>query len=227
MVSKNVWVVIPAYNESSVIQTTIKDVLNFFQNVVVVDDHSPDCTARLAYESGATVCRHPINLGQGAALQTGITYALSQGASHIITFDADGQHSIHDAMNMVDTLDKTQVDVVLGSRFLGANPIGMTRSKRVLLAAATFFTRITSGLSVTDTHNGLRCLSAKAAKEITIKHNRMAHASELLNQIGKLKLKYVESPCTITYTDYSKAKGQRLTGAFKILYDLSVGKLYK
>jgi len=227
MIDKNVWVVIPAYNEASVIETTVKGVLNFIPNVVVVDDCSPDSTAQLAYESGAVVCCHPINLGQGAALQTGITYALSRGASHIITFDADGQHSIHDALNMVDILENKQVDVVLGSRFLGAKAIGMSRSKRVLLAAATFFTRVTSGLQVTDTHNGLRCFSAKAARKITIKHNRMAHASEFLNQIGKLQLKYVECPCTITYTDYSKAKGQRLTGAFKIVYDLSVGKLYK
>jgi len=227
MTNRSVWIIIPAYNEGTVIHSTVIDALSVFSNIIVVDDCSSDESAGIAKAAGAHVCRHPINLGQGAALQTGITYSLSKGATHLVTFDADGQHSIRDALEMVEVLDRKNVDVVLGSRFLGNKAIGMTRSKRILLAAATYFTRITSGLTVTDTHNGLRCFSAKAARKIKIRQNRMAHASELLNQIGSLQLKYTECPCVITYTDYSKAKGQRLSGAFKIVYDLSIGKLYK
>lgn len=219
------WVVIPAYNEASVIASTIQEVLKGFQHVVVVDDCSSDDTARIAVAAGASVCRHPVNLGQGAALQTGIDYAIANGADNVVTFDADGQHRLADALTMIDVITTSGVDVVLGSRFLGADAVGMAKSKRLLLRAATLFTRVTTGLNVTDTHNGLRCLSGKAARKLRIRHNKMAHASEILAQIGELGLKYKEVPCTIIYTDYSRTKGQKMSGAFKILYDLAVGRL--
>lgn len=221
------WVVIPAFNEGTVIGSTVQEVLQGFRNVVVVDDCSTDDTAREAVIAGASVCRHPINLGQGAALQTGIDYAIAKGAENVVTFDADGQHRLADALSMVDIITSSDVDVVLGSRFLGADAVGMRKSKRALLYAATLFTRITTGLNVTDTHNGLRCLSSKAARILRIRQNKMAHASEILEQIGRLGLKYKEIPCTIIYTDYSRAKGQKMSGAFRILYDLAVGRLNK
>jgi glycosyltransferase involved in cell wall biosynthesis len=169
---------------------------------------------------------HPINLGQGAALATGITYALRAGAKMIVTFDADGQHRVEDAVLMLEVANETASDVVLGSRFLG-QAVGISEKKKFFLKAATMFTRWTSGLAITDTHNGLRCLTAKAARAIKIRHNRMAHASEILNQIGGLGLKYVEVPCVITYSEYSVAKGQRMSGAINILTDLAIRKLYK
>lgn len=227
MPADNAWIVIPAYNEGQVLEETVAKALNVFQHVVVIDDCSTDNSSTIALNAGATVCRHPINLGQGAAIQTGISYALTNGAKYIITFDADGQHSIDDALAMLIEIKKGQADVILGSRFLDAKPIGMSKAKRMLLTMATLYTKLTSGLNVTDTHNGLRCFTAQAAKQIRIRHNRMAHASEILNQIGTLDLTYKEVPCTIIYTDYSRAKGQRLSGAFKILYDLGLGKLHK
>ncbi|MFD2646381.1 glycosyltransferase family 2 protein [Devosia albogilva] len=220
------WIVIPAYNEEEVIGGVVRAVRAEYANVVVIDDCSRDDTAAAALAAGAHVCSHPINLGQGAALQTGIDFALAQGADAIVTFDADGQHSLVDAAAMIDRLRDGDADVVLGSRFLGGT-VGMPRAKRWLLKAAIFYTRLTSGLKVTDTHNGLRCFSRHAAQTIRIRHNRMAHASEILNKIGSEKLRYAEVPCTITYTDYSKAKGQRMTGAIAILSDLAIGKLYK
>jgi glycosyltransferase involved in cell wall biosynthesis len=220
------WVVIPAFNEAEVITATVKDVSAYFDNVVVVDDHSSDATEILALKAGAHVCRHPVNLGQGAALYTGIQYALSQGAESIVTFDADGQHSAADAAAMVQVLYKEHCDVVLASRFLG-NAEGLSRGKRVFLKLATIFTRVTTRLAITDTHNGLRVLSRSAAQQMQINQNRMAHASEILSQIANLGLAYVEVPCTITYSKYSVAKGQQMSGAFAILTDLFVRRLYK
>lgn len=227
MPDRNVWIVIPAYNEREVIQSTIEAVKIKFGNIVVVDDCSSDKTAVMAASTGVAVCTHAINLGQGASLQTGIAYALSVDADYIVTFDADGQHCVEDIRAMIDMIEERQVDVVLGSRFKGKAALGLGTAKRLFLKAATLYTRLTSGLAVTDTHNGLRCFSAKAAKMIRIRHNRMAHASEILNQIGQHKLSYAEIPCTIIYTDYSREKGQRMSGAFKIVYDLAVGKFYK
>lgn len=222
----SVWVVVPAYNEGQVVADTVVTLTGVFDNIVVVDDCSSDNTGNLALKAGAFVCRHPINLGQGAALQTGINFALSKGADIIVMFDADGQHSPSDAVKMVEILGETGVDVVLASRFLGRTE-GMSKARGYLLKAATAYTRISTGLKLTDTHNGLRVLSRKSAQSINLKQNRMAHASEILEQISSLGLSYVEFPVTIFYSDYSKSKGQKMTGAFAIMADLIIRRLYK
>lgn len=223
---ERVWVVVPAYNEGPVVATTVGDLMRHFHNVIVVDDCSGDATGMLALEAGAHVARHPVNLGQGAALATGIAYALRHGAEVIVTFDADGQHSTADADAMVRTLDESGVDVVLGSRFLGTAE-GISAGRRRLLWLAVLFTRLTTGLVLTDAHNGLRVFSRHAAQTIRIRQNRMAHASEILEQIARHKLSLVEAPCSVVYTDYSRAKGQRWTGAFSILGDLLTRRLYR
>lgn len=222
------WMVIPAFNEAQyeTIAATVRSARRVFSNIVVVDDCSRDGTGELALREGAHVCCHPVNLGQGAALATGIRYALLQDADEIVTFDADGQHGVKDAQTMVNVLRAKKVDVVLGSRFLGTAS-GISSSRRLLLKAATVFTRMSTGLAVTDAHNGLRVLTSSAAEAITITQNRMAHASEILHQIAELGLSYVEVPTHITYTDYSVAKGQKMSGAFTILGDLLIRKLHR
>jgi glycosyltransferase involved in cell wall biosynthesis len=222
----NTWVVIPAYNEGNVIAANVAAVVQVFPKVVVVDDCSDDDTGEKSFAAGAYVCRHPINLGQGAALATGIEFAIQNGASNVVTFDADGQHSIEDARVMVRLREESGVDVVLGSRFLGKT-VGASRGRTAFLKVATAFTRATTGLLITDTHNGLRVLSRKAAQTIKIRQNRMAHASEILHQIADNRLSYIEAPCTITYTAYSVQKGQRMMGAFMIVGDLILRGLYR
>ena len=160
-----------------------------------------------------------MNLGQGATLRTGIEYALSRGASYVATFDADGQHDEETLPIMVARLDEGLSDVVLGSRFLGSSP-GMPPSRRWLLRAARAFTRMTTGLSFTDVHNGLRAFTAEAARTLAVSQNRMAHASEILNRIREEGLRWAEVPTTVRYTDYSMAKGQGGLAAVNVLYDL-------
>lgn len=223
---EDVAVVIAAFNEATAIGGVVAELRREFPWVVVVDDGSHDGTAGRAAEAGATVLVHPINLGQGAALQTGIDYAVRKGASHVATFDADGQHLVSDVVAMLALMREHGAQVVLGSRFLGATE-GMSRSRRLLLRAATLFTRITSGLRVTDAHNGLRVLRRDAAEAIEMRQNRMAHASEILDQIGSRGLRYVEAPVTIRYTEYSRAKGQSGWGSINILLDLMLARLRK
>lgn len=219
-----VWVIIPAYNERRVIAGVVESVRPVFRNVVVIDDASSDDTADCARRAGARIVRHPINLGQGAALQTGFDLALAAGASHIVTFDADGQHHVEDVPDMLAALEASGADVALGSRFLG-QAIGMSGSRRCLLQAATLFTRITTGLKLSDCHNGLRVLTARAARTLNLRQNRMAHASEILNAIRQCRLAHIEVPVTISYTDYSREKGQKLSDAFVICRDLIAMKL--
>lgn len=218
-----VFVVIPAYSEAAMIGRVVESVRQRYPDVVVVDDGSMDDTAARALDAGAVVLRHVLNRGQGAALQTGITYSLRRGAEVIVTFDSDGQHSPDDIESLIEAVVLGGADVALGSRFLGAAD-GITKSRRALLWGAVAFTRATSGLEVTDAHNGLRCLSRKAAESIDIRLDRMAHASELVDQIGRLGLTVKEVPVHIRYTEYSRSKGQRSTGALRIMLDYLFGK---
>ena len=218
----HLWIVIPAYNEASVIADVIGGLRSLRSKIVVVDDGSQDSTSQAARLGGVTILRHVTNLGQGAALQTGLIYCLGKGARYICTFDADGQHSIESVGDLLDGLIRTGSDVALGSRNLGlAHRIPLSR--RILLKGALWFTWIHSGIRVTDTHNGLRIFTAAAARSIKLTQPRMAHASEILRQISSLKLKFVEIPVSVRYTPYSLRKGQTLRGAFRIVFDLFYG----
>ncbi|MEM7474847.1 MAG: glycosyltransferase family 2 protein [Planctomycetota bacterium] len=221
-----VWIVIAAYNEASRIGETVHGLVSSGCNIVVVDDGSHDATSDVAKSLPVWVLRHPINSGQGAALQTGIDFALSRGAEAIVTFDADGQHDPADLPKMLRPVLNEEVDAVLGSRFLGhAESIPFAR--RVLLKLAILFTRLTTGLQLTDTHNGFRVFSRSAAQLIRIRQPRMAHASEILDQIAKLKLRHVEVPVTIRYSQDSLEKGQTTWDAVRISGQLLAGRLWK
>ena len=221
-----VWVVIAAYNEARMIGRVVGEVARRGYHVVVVDDGSSDQTAERAAPEADMVVRHPINLGQGAALQTGIDYALQQGAEFVVTFDADGQHRAADIEGLVAALGEAQADFALGSRFLGRT-VALPPARRLLLRVATVFTQLTTGLRLTDTHNGLRAMTRRGAAAIRLRQNRMAHASEILAQIAASGLPYVEVPVRIEYTAYSLAKGQRLGDALAILFDLFARRLYR
>ena len=226
MLMNSVWIVVPAFNEERTIAEVVVGLRRLYPNVIVVDDCSTDATAVLARTAGAHLVSHPINLGQGAALQTGITFALRQGASHLVTFDADLQHRPDDIPALLDALTKSRADFALGSRFLGS-ATDIDLSRKLLLKAAILFTRFTTGLKITDTHNGLRAMTRRGASRLQIRQNRMAHASEILQQIAKSKLPYVEVPVTVRYTSYSKAKGQRLSNSLIIMLELVTGALQR
>lgn len=221
----DVVVVIPMYNEAPVVATVVSDLRSAFTHVVCVDDGSSDGCAEVAELAGATVLRHPLNLGQGAALQTGITFALNTSAAYVVTFDADGQHRVSDAVAMLELARTEDVDIVLGSRFLhrSADP-SIPALRRQVLRAALLFTRLTTGLPLTDTHNGLRVMSRSAARKITITLHGMAHASEILGIIARQKISYREAPISVEYTDYSTAKGQSSLNAVNILFDLFLAR---
>lgn len=217
-------IVIAAYNEGKRIDQTLRSLAGY--QTVVVDDGSSDDTFQVACQHATWVLRHPINCGQGAALQTGIDFAVSQGATAIVTFDADGQHDPADLPAMLQPILDDECDVVLGSRFMG-NTVDMPLLRRMILKLATWFTRLSSGLSVTDTHNGFRVFSFHAANSLRIRQPRMAHASEILDQIGAKKLRYVERPVTIRYTAETLAKGQSTSDAVRVSGQLLAGRIWK
>lgn len=213
------WLVVPLYNEAAVVGEVVRDVLPTFPHVVCVDDGSSDGSADVARAAGARVLEHPVNLGQGAALQTGISYALARGARYVVTFDADGQHRVEDALAMVDLAREEDVAIVFGSRFLDdRTQAGLL--KRLVLKVAVWFTNQSTGLRLTDAHNGLRVMRADAARGVRLRQDRMAHASEIVLQLGRTRLPWREHPVHVLYTDYSRGKGQSLWNSVNILVDL-------
>jgi glycosyltransferase involved in cell wall biosynthesis len=214
------WVIIPMYNEGRVVEEVVRTTRETFPHVVCIDDGSSDESAEAALAGGAVVVRHPINMGQGAALQTGFDYALSDPLmSEVVTFDADGQHQVSDAVEMVAKLRAEGLDVVIGSRFLD-DRTEVGRLKKAVLKTAALYTRWTSGMALTDAHNGLRVLDRSLLEHVRIQQNRMAHASELVDKIGRAKVRWAEHPTHIIYSDYSKAKGQSLLNSVNILFEL-------
>ena len=216
------WVIVPAYNEEACISSTIHSILHYMPNVVVVDDCSCDATSHVSLDAGVHVLRHPINLGQGAALQTGFDYALRNGAKYIVSFDADGQHKAEEIVPMLQALISNNVEVALGSRFLGKT-LNIPQSRRRLLKLAILFTRLTSGGNFTDVHNGFRIMTRSFLTKFRFKQDRMAHASEILTYIAKQDIPYMEFPVTIAYTAYSVEKGQRNSHLIKVLLELVGG----
>lgn len=220
--NSDVWVVIPLYNEESVIGTVIAQLREHFPNVVCVDDGSTDGSAAVAEGAGARVLRHPTNLGQGAALQTGIEYARERpGTGYLITFDADGQHRIEDALDMLRRARDENLAIVFGSRFLDKRT-QLGWAKRIVLRTAAWVTNLTTHLRLTDAHNGLRVIRLDAARGIHMQQDRMAHATEIVLQLGRTNLPWREHPVEVIYTDYSRAKGQSLLNSINILIDLIV-----
>lgn len=222
-------VIVPAYNEGPAIEEVLEKLCQHEYSVLLVDDGSSDDTFLKAQNYPITILRHVCNLGQGAALQTGISFALLNipDLHYIVTFDADGQHRVEDIETLICVMREGNYDIVLGSRFMDkGRAVNMNRSKLIILKLAVLFSRITTGLSsITDTHNGLRIFTRSAASKIYISLNGMAHASEILNQIAKQKLKFREVPVTILYSEYSKIKGQSFLDSINILWDTFVGRL--
>ena len=219
--------IIPVYNEGTVIRKVVEEAKKVFPLVVCIDDGSTDNSIEQIERTGAILLKHPINMGQGAALQTGIEFARTlPGVNYFVTFDADGQHCIKDAASMVKKIKEEKVDIIFGSRFIGKTE-NMSRVKGVVLKLATWFSNITSGLRLTDTHNGLRVFNKHVACTMNITVPDMAHASEILEITSKNKYKYTEFPVTIRYTDYSKSKGQSLVNAINIGFDILLRKILR
>ncbi len=215
-----VWIIVPALNEAKVIGDVIADLRGVFANVVCVDDGSRDDTAQLALRAGAHVVSHPVNLGQGAAIQTGVEYARRQpGAEVFATFDADGQHRVKDLLAMLERLSGGDVDVVIGTRFAGSTISSTPKLKRLILRAAAALSPSSRRLHLTDAHNGLRVFNRVVAERLNLTMSGMSHAGEFIKLVDENGWRVAEEPVEILYTDYSLSKGQPLLNGINIVFD--------
>lgn len=223
----DVWAIVRCFNEATVVRKVVEELRGYLPNVIGVDDGSSDDSARELAAAGAYVVRHPLNLGAGAALQTGIeTALLDPRAQYFVCFDADGQHRPEDAARMVDRLRSEDRDIVIGSRFLGTAS-NIPQGRRALLRMARVFERFSSGLSLTDAHNGLRAFNRRFAEAVELTMTDMAYASEFIALIARGNFRYAEEPVTIEYTDYSRNKGQRSVNSVNIAMDVWLNQLFR
>lgn len=218
-----IFAIVPSYNEEKHIGSVIRSLFNHVDKVVVVDDASSDNTAKIAREAGAVVLHHKINRGQGAALQTGHDYARQNNADYVLHFDGDGQFDVADIQPALEKLQKSGADILFGSRFLGVDSDIPWFKKNIVLPLGRLFHKIFMKLDLSDAHNGFRILNKKAFQTINITHDRMAHATEIIAQVKKNKLEYVEFPVKVVYREY----GQGVGGAVHIVKDLFFGKFVK
>jgi glycosyltransferase involved in cell wall biosynthesis len=217
---QDVYVIVRCFNEAQVVNPVVRGLRGAFQNVLGIDDGSTDSSAELMRSAGATVVRHAVNLGAGAALQTGLEFALlDPNARYFLCFDADGQHRVADAVAMAERVHREQLDILVGSRFLGERP-AMPHARRLMLRAARTFERLSTGIRLTDAHNGLRVFSRRFAVQIDLTMNDMAYATELSSLIAHCGLPYAEHPVTIDYSRYSGHKGQRSINSINIATDI-------
>lgn len=215
--------IIPAYNEARNIGEVIKRVRPFVDEIVVIDDGSQDEMAIIAQQAGATVLKHAINRGQGAALQTGNEYALLQGADIIIHFDADNQFQAEEIPDLIAPIESGQAEAVLGSRFLSKKSDLPAFKKNLIMPLARFINRLFFNIRLSDPQSGFRVLNRSAVEKITITNDRMAHCSEILHQLFKNKIKTVEVPITVVYHEF----GQKFSGGVRIIKDLAIKKIIK
>lgn len=230
MQNQDTWLIIPCFNEGTVIGDVIRHARETFPNIVAVNDGSSDNSAEEIHKAGAHLVNHPVNLGQGAAIQTGVEYARAQpGARYFVTFDADGQHQVKDVVAMLERLRNEPVDIIVGTRF------GRPRSaddqvpwiKRLVLKTVVLLSPRTRKLGLSDAHNGLRVFNKKVADELNIRMNGMSHASEFVAQMDERGWRVSEQTVDILYTDYSMSKGQSLINGVNILADGFVARRLK
>jgi glycosyltransferase involved in cell wall biosynthesis len=223
MLDPKVWIIIPAHNEEGNISDVLKNLKELTSNILVVNDGSSDKTLEICQANNVLVVSHMVNRGQGAALQTGNEMALNLGAEIIVHFDADGQHQVQDIAKIIEPLLNEQADLVFGSRFLESKSKIPWFKKYFILKPAIFFNWLFTGLKLSDAHNGFRALSKKAAQQINIRQDGMAHATEIMNQVRQYDLKYQEVGVEIIYHEY----GQGFLGGIRIIEDLFLSKITK
>ena len=220
IMNDKVFILIPVYNEESKIGQVIDSLKSSFKNILVVNDGSTDETRSIIEKTDVIIINHILNLGQGAAISSGINYLKTENAARaLITFDADGQHSVDDAVLFAKEIIKCDEDIIFGSRFI-QNKANIPYIKRILLIIVTNITNLLTNTRLSDTHNGLKAIKKSCLSKINISIDGFAFESQIIQQVGKQKIKYKEMPTNTIYTDYSKRKGQKLSNGLIIIEDL-------
>jgi len=229
-------VVIPAYNEEKTIGKVVCAALKQSSLVIVVDDGSTDRTGERAQEAGAKIYRHIINLGLGSTLATGLMAARRYHPEIVVTMDADGQHRAEDISLLIEPLESSRADFVVGSRFLGKSFSRRDESVPAIRwfynSFANLLTHFLFGIKTTDSQSGLRALNSLALEKINLQSREMEVSSEFFKEIKNNHLHLEEVPIKGIYTEYSMSKTdlgktQNLSTGIKTFFNLIIHKFIK
>lgn len=221
----DVKIVIPIYNEAKAIGGLLDELvkLGWANSVICIDDHSTDNSKDIILKYPVYYMRLIINRGQGGAIRTGNEAALKMGAKIIVHMDGDHQHKPTELPNLIKPILSGKYDVALGSRLKDRRSMPIVR--RIANGIGNFITRLLFGITVSDSQSGYRAISEKAARKMVLKTNGMEVCSEVISQIKRQKLRYIEVPITAVYTSYSLSKGQSFLKGIKTMIKLIVNRL--
>lgn len=161
---KNTLIIVPAYNEEPRILDVIAEIKSDLpeSSVLVVNDNSKDDTPVKAKNAGAQVISHPYNMGYSAGLLTGLKYAKSSGFEYAVLFDGDGQHIAAEVEKLFDEKEKSNADIVIGSRFLKKQDYDHGLFKTMGTSLFRLLIRIFTGKHITDPTSGFQLLNKQA-----------------------------------------------------------------
>ena len=216
----NIYILVPVFNEEKKIKSVVSELQKVFKNIITVNDGSSDATQEILESLDVTVLNHSINLGQGAAISTGFKYIQDlNSAEAVVTFDADGQHSIEDAQAFAKEILLCDEEIIFGSRFI-RNKANIPFIKKIALSIVVMFTNRLSRINLSDAHNGLKAIKKDSLKKIDITIDGFGFESQIIHEVSKKNITYKEMPTNTIYTSYSKNKGQKLINGLIILEDL-------
>ena len=213
----NIFVVIPAKDEEKYVNQLFDKLLELgLRKIVLVNDCSKDKTKQYAeLRPEVTVLDHIINLGPGAATQTGIAYALSKNAEIIATIDADLQHNPADIIRLVNHMYEHDCELVIGSRFIQNNDIPLSR--RIYNKIANIVSYFLTGLYLTDSQSGLKVIRSSLASSLNLNYDGFEFCMEIIKQAKVEKAKISEIPIDVIYTPETTKKGQNLQSGIRIV----------
>jgi len=217
-ITQDTLVLIPSYNEGNNVMEVINELKKYFKNLLVINDGSNDNTKLLLNKNKVSIINHYVNLGQGAALETGLeVFIKDPKLKYVITFDADGQHRPSDAYKMLKLAKKKKFNAVIGTRFQSKIALKeIPFLKRITLILAKIYERFFYGIKLSDAHNGLRVLEKELVINhiLPIKNSGMNHGTEISSKICHSSLKYIEYPVIVKYMN---KKSQSPLNAINIL----------
>lgn len=190
-------VIIPAFNEEERVAAVVSGARAVVSRVIVVDDGSSDATAEKARAAGAAVLRHGENRGKGAALHTGLEYALAEGFEAAITVDADGQHDVAEIPAFIEEYVASHADIVVGSRMRDHRGMPIVRAVTNRLTSSVL--SLIAGQRITDSQSGFRLIRCATAARLPVLTTRYDAESEIIVRAIRSGMKVSEIPIKTIY----------------------------
>lgn len=189
-------IVIPVYNEERNLRTIVEEIrgCGILWDIIAVDDGSTDRSRELLESLPVTVISHPLNLGYGAAVQTGLRHAVSEGYETVVLMDADGQHIPSEIPNLLPPLDGG-ADIVIGSRFLGKpSDYRIPFLRRIGIVFFSMLARMLGGTKIYDVTSGFQAMRRDVARFLAEEYPVDFPDAEVIISLGLKKFRIVEVP---------------------------------